>query len=284
VEGDLCRRKTVIIEFNPWYSQSKERIMTDFLKELSNVLSKVDLCIAHEIDRYLTVLGQSNTGFLSTIASFFVNSNKDLIKTHFDRVNKSITELGILVFVFIDDIDRLMADEILNVFQLVRNTANFRNTIFILAYDSNYVVQTMEDSDFVNPQDYVEKIVNLPFSLPSTNLATSQKYKKDLFKKALKITFDDEAKKSVNLFVDRFGADMTFRQIKRLSNSINSTAYKLLVFKYEKLSVYLYDLLLLQYLQIISNSIYQVILNRDKRMFEELPPSGFSTINDNTTD
>ncbi len=65
-----------------------------------------------------------------------------------------------------DDIDRLAADEIRQLFQVVKAVADFPNVIYLLAFDREVVVKALEVSGATNGDDYLEKIVQVPFTLP----------------------------------------------------------------------------------------------------------------------
>lgn len=70
--------------------------------------------------------------------------------------------------VFIDDIDRLNAAEIKEVLRLIRNTANFPYIQFIVAYDKNYVCETLKNNGINTPDRYLEKFFNVEMSLPKS--------------------------------------------------------------------------------------------------------------------
>lgn len=69
------------------------------------------------------------------------------------------------ITVVIDDIDRLPASEIRDVFQLVRLTASFPNLIYIVVCDRNQVEKALKKQGLSGRQ-YLEKIVQFPFDLP----------------------------------------------------------------------------------------------------------------------
>lgn len=57
--------------------------------------------------------------------------------------------------------DRLNKTEIIEVLRILRNVANFRNTVFICGFDKSYVIKTGE---FKN--NFLDKIFNLEINLP----------------------------------------------------------------------------------------------------------------------
>ena len=62
---------------------------------------------------------------------------------------------------FVDDLDRLNKSEIVEVVRILRNVANFQNTVFICGYDKSYVIKT---GGFDN--NFLDKIFNLEINLP----------------------------------------------------------------------------------------------------------------------
>jgi predicted KAP-like P-loop ATPase len=68
--------------------------------------------------------------------------------------------------VMIDDIDRLNTAEIRQVFQLVKLNANFSNTVFLLAFDNERIAAALEDIAPGPISEYLEKIVQVAFTLP----------------------------------------------------------------------------------------------------------------------
>ncbi|MEI6634282.1 MAG: P-loop NTPase fold protein [Chlamydiota bacterium] len=74
------------------------------------------------------------------------------------------------VLVVLDDIDRLLPDEIRLVFQLVKSNADFPNMIYLLLFQRDYVENVMEQAmggkEIIRGRDFLEKIINVGFDLP----------------------------------------------------------------------------------------------------------------------
>ena len=66
----------------------------------------------------------------------------------------------------IDDIDRLNAAEVRQVFRLIKLNANFANTVYLVAFDKVLVVKALEEVAPGSPAEYLEKIVQVSFELP----------------------------------------------------------------------------------------------------------------------
>ena len=74
-------------------------------------------------------------------------------------------KIGKPIVIVIDDIDRLDARETRLVFKLVRMTANFANTVFLLAYDRDKVGKRITEKG-IEGEEFLKKIVQTSFPLP----------------------------------------------------------------------------------------------------------------------
>jgi hypothetical protein len=70
------------------------------------------------------------------------------------------------IIIIIDDIDRLYSKEIIEVFQLVRSLADFPNVVYLLSFDRDIVVKSLEKAQCGNGSEYLEKIIHYPIELP----------------------------------------------------------------------------------------------------------------------
>jgi predicted KAP-like P-loop ATPase len=66
----------------------------------------------------------------------------------------------------IDDIDRLTAEEIRQLFRVIKAVADFPNVIYLLAFDKAIAIKALEQIQDLSGEDYLEKIIQVPFELP----------------------------------------------------------------------------------------------------------------------
>lgn len=78
------------------------------------------------------------------------------------------------VVVIIDDIDRLNAEEIRLLFQLVKVNADFPNLVYLLLFQTNIVTRALNDVAVDNGAEYLKKIVQVPVEVPQASRALMQ--------------------------------------------------------------------------------------------------------------
>jgi len=81
-------------------------------------------------------------------------------------INGALNRSGTKLLIILDDVDRLNATEIRQVFQLIKLNANFSNTVFLVAFDRRPVEKALLDVAPGPPREYLEKIVQVGFDLP----------------------------------------------------------------------------------------------------------------------
>lgn len=167
IERHLDKNKRVIIHYNPWLNSDRKSATLSFFDEMSSALKAYDSSLSNDILKYAKMLIDSSGGKYSNLLNACLNLDATpTLRERFEEINKAIKRTRLQIIVFIDDIDRLYDSEILEVLSLIRNSANFSNTIFIVAYDRNYLVAALKKVNNYNPQAYLEKIFQLELPLP----------------------------------------------------------------------------------------------------------------------
>lgn len=75
------------------------------------------------------------------------------------------------LLIVLDDLDRLSAEQMKAIFQLVKAHMDFANVVFLLLFQRDTVEKGLRKVGF-NGADYLEKIIQVPFSVPA--IASSQ--------------------------------------------------------------------------------------------------------------
>lgn len=155
----------VIVEFNPWKSSTSDLIIRDFLNSLAISLSKLNGDLLKEIEEYSRLLSKyDSTSISEKLLDFITTTNS--IDNQYSVISNLILKLKKKIVVIIDDLDRLDKEEIVQVLKLIRNTADFSNTVFIAAYDRKYIDSAIHKMNEHHSNLYLEKIFQMELALP----------------------------------------------------------------------------------------------------------------------
>lgn len=165
---NIMQNNYKIVDFNVWKCNTPKDINKSFFLQLAKVIDKENNFLFYNrlswlIRKYLWELSGTyffGFDFIKQIFSDWIDS-PTYIK---DEINKMMSDRKFPILVFIDDIDRLNKQEILEVFRLIRNTADFNNLIYIVAYDDNYIRNLMNNNQLAD--NYLKKIFQLVVTLP----------------------------------------------------------------------------------------------------------------------
>ncbi|WP_162915854.1 KAP family P-loop NTPase fold protein [Paraflavitalea soli] len=169
LEEELKNNPDVIqIRFNPWITPNISNSTAIFFSDLANKLSEYDETLKTEITTYSRELLQSvDNQTFSFFKQLFDSSVEEKgMQDQIDLINDHINRLKKKVVVYIDDVDRLEKKEVIEVLRIVRNSANFSNTFFIVAFDKSYVTACINEALINNSENYLEKIFQLEYYLP----------------------------------------------------------------------------------------------------------------------
>lgn len=97
--------------------------------------------------------------------NYFKKSVTDTKNEIIDLLSKSKKKLLIII----DDIDRLSSKEIKQIFRIIRTNTDFPNTIYLCAFDRTVIEKNLEEQPGINGSDYLEKIIQVNFTLPLTS-------------------------------------------------------------------------------------------------------------------
>lgn len=188
-EVDPKNEKPVLISFNPWNFSCNEHLLKQFFIRLYNELSlskdrklgKVGTALkkysfALEFSNYLPIpayaaklitnAGKKGAEIVGDKLESYSLSKSDDIFLQKEKVINLLKGQDRKIIVIIDDIDRLSNEEIRLVFKLINSVANFPNVIYLLSFDKDIVVKALEKVQEGNGEEYLEKFIQIPISLP----------------------------------------------------------------------------------------------------------------------
>lgn len=195
-----------------------------------------------------------------------------------------LSDLDEPVLVVIDDIDRLTADQIRMMMQLVKANADFPNLVYLLLFERGIVESSLSDPDNdIEGAKFLEKIVHLKFALPEARGQVRggefrSRLKSELssrtFPKALvkEIEVDEEIAHVIEHILPQFVDSM--RRVNRMIPSFvfylsrfvdeeedvtNARAESVLTERLRDLEIYPADLLVLELLREFESAVYERI-------------------------
>lgn len=160
--------EVIEMNFDPWNSYSSKAIIRDFFDNVEEALRPHHVNLAKLLKKYADKLVELNDNSIaSTVqASVTIFSSGSSLNSLFNSINTALKEINCKLIIYVDDLDRLDKEEIVEVIRLVRNTANFHNTIFVVGYDRGYLTRALKDHNPYNHEHFLEKIFQLEINLP----------------------------------------------------------------------------------------------------------------------
>lgn len=187
IETKLREKHQEVIWFNPWKCQSIQQINIDFFNLLTGVLKQYDSSLAKPILKYSDLLDSVEAPKIVEYIINLFSSQEDSMSELKDHIIESLSEIKVPIYILIDDLDRMDADEILAVIGLLRNTANFPYLKYVVGCDRDYLLEKLKEKNI--DQDYLQKIFMAEFYLPEIYAVAP--YYEECRKDIEKMTQDD---------------------------------------------------------------------------------------------
>lgn len=281
-----AQREVIVMRFNPWLYDKEAQLTKVFFEELRRTLAPYSSKLSKSIGNYADLLLAVDSSWLK-LAHQLLRLSQRSTTEQFDQLSQEIQKLGRKVVIFIDDVDRLTREELLELFNLVRNSSNLPCLYFVLAYDKSYVLKTLQ-GDGEHMSRYPEKILQEEYPLPKLTpdkiwivleqcLNETRFGREDKDKK--QGAEDEQARNKENkvstLLGELKGKGVnlpyhltTIRMVKRMVNAFNSR-YELL----HKVGVAPFDLFIFELIYYVYPSVYDYLLEIHKKAIASLDAS-----------
>ncbi len=182
------KSRPIVFHFNPWNYSDQNVLVSQFFRSLAFSLKRKDYgslikTVGEKLEIYsncfipLALIPEPTVSWLSISFSKILGglgkagkalgnqSSRDLTVTK-EELSKTLEKQARKIIIVIDDIDRLNDIEIRQMFQLIKMLGDFPNTIYLLAFDRNVVINALAKVQEGSGEDYLEKIVQFPIELP----------------------------------------------------------------------------------------------------------------------
>jgi len=221
LEAALGRHAHVTaVRFNPWHFDSEDQLLRGFFATLAETLGRSLPTKREEIGRLLNRYGgllSLATVSIGSVVQIGVgdaarNLGEALSTVELEdlrrRLENVLEEEGKRVVVLIDDIDRLDRREIQALFRLVKLSAGFAHTSYVLAFDDDIVAASLGErygaGGAESGRAFLEKIVQVPLHLPPPDELALRRLAFAGVEEALRVSGIDLTEEQGEAFVRHF--------------------------------------------------------------------------------
>ncbi|MBI2419375.1 MAG: hypothetical protein HYV28_16050 [Ignavibacteriales bacterium] len=264
----LEQKKTpVIIDFNPWLVDGESDIIQDFFRTLRFELGKYSGAFSSSINKYVRLISKATKNqYLESIVDFF-DTNEEPAGNAKMELNNLVKDINHDIYIFIDDIDRLTPNEILQVLKIIRSTGSFSNITYFVAFDKGYVSASLDGLKIHEPIFYLEKIFPSQRQLPAIGSKKIRKRMVEAFQESAlppafleEVTHLIEGKPSIeDDFIDVY--IRTFRDVHILVNTFANHISNL------KDDVNFRDFLFVTTLYVKNKKLFELLKDNKERIF-----------------
>lgn len=177
----------IVVHFNPWWFSGKHQLLESFLNQLAAALQMPDKGenagkasgLLKKLSAGLRPLswipyvgelakaGSEAAGNAAEFAKTMADAAKQDVHGLRNAIDEALTEFNRKILIVMDDIDRLAADEIAEIFLILKAVADFPNTVYFLSFDHDVVCSAIKEKLGVDGGTYLEKIVQLQIDVPT---------------------------------------------------------------------------------------------------------------------
>ena len=214
--------ETILLDFNPWMYRKAPNLTQIFFEELSRALAPYSSALASGFTRYVDhILDKDDSAWIQLGARLLPQGFKaKSTSEQYEFLKKEICKLGRKIVIFIDDVDRLDGEELVELFSLIRNSSlSFPNMSYILTYDKEYVASQLQNKFDAHTYRYMEKIVQVEYLLAKT---TPEQLEEALRRELKRIGYCDLWRDIKNSGLQLSYHLPTLRVIKRICNTLSS--------------------------------------------------------------
>lgn len=178
--------RPIVVNFNPWWFSGQDGLAMTFLgqlqaafpdnyrsfKEIGKTLSEYSDALGTAAAWAGTATGHPWVGTITRLTEgLFKRKPKDVPALK-RAVSEILNKRAQRIVVIVDDIDRLVPDEVRQLFTVIKALADFPFVTYLLAFDRDVVKGAIENQTGMPGGAYLEKIIQVPFELPPVPPAT----------------------------------------------------------------------------------------------------------------
>lgn len=274
----------IIMDFSPWSYENIDSLISNFIDILKRECMFATCNLSKTLAEYKDIIKNKYLS-ISMLLQLLKELDSDVdndLNTLKNDINNTLVKLNLKIVIFIDDIDRLTKNELINMCKLLKSIANFKNTIYVLPFDRAKVSEVL-NTECADGSDYLDKITNFNVDLRKAGTESLKDFLLDNLENIAKennskitVKSDKENIELQNRLLDNFkinysqnyeilfrGLFQTRRQIKRYLNHIN--------FLYAPDETNIYDFLNITAIQYFYPKIYDLVYQNKNLLCKEYP-------------
>ena len=247
----------VICDFDPWTYNSEEALLVSLFDTILKVtgVNYSSFYMRRIItDLMSLVLDKSNIGkFANRIISN--SSINDSIETLKNKINSYLISENKTIVLFIDNIDRASADNIILLFKLISTIFDLKRIVYVLSYDKSRVNDILDKTLEID-KHYIEKIIQQEIPVTKLSKNSLNDIVRTCVNNVLKYYIGETYNRNEFDYIIEFiiGYITDIRMLKRMINSAFSITFI-------DDSLYKPDLLALEIIRFIDSELYNLIKN-----------------------
>jgi hypothetical protein len=196
VEEINAARKTSqsfhVVEFEPWMYSGSGKLVSLLFNEVVDDLSPTGGKSRHLKERtgqfaniFLPALSDAASAAnvvvpgVGTVSSSLIkafsglakatdptNDDIDSLARRREKLKRKLEKSPDRIIVFIDDLDRLMDDEVVEMLRAVKAVGDLPHMTYVLLYDRDSITRSLDATCHGKGDEYLEKIIQVPLDLP----------------------------------------------------------------------------------------------------------------------
>ena len=268
----------ILLDFNPWMYRKAPNLTQIFFEELSRALAPYNSALASGFTRYVDhILDKDDSAWLQLGVRLLPQGFKTKSTSEqYEFLKKEIGKLGRKIMIFIDDVDRLDSEELIELFSLIRNSSlSFPNMSYILTYDKEYVASQLQNKFDAHTYRYMEKILQEEYLLAKI---TPEQLEEALRLELKRIGYGDLWRDIKNSGLQLSHHLPTLRVIKRICNTLSSRRKEL------ESNVALFDWFIIELIRIQYPRLFDFLRENYSRVFDILENKRAIRTNDSKGD
>lgn len=262
----------LVVNFNPWRFPDENSLLKNFFRFLAE---KFDASLETTGEK-LGSFANKYAGVLSPISAFGFNAKEiakgiaetvpeaDLENLR-ERIERVLSENDRRIVIIMDDIDRLDKEEIQAIFRLVKLSANFPNTAYILSFDIERVAEALAEKYGSKDAgiNFLEKIIQVSLPLPPVTPENLRKMAYQELDKLLDKHKIELSKNEAGTFGYEFqeAFDSKLKNPRLVKRYINRLTFLFPILLNE---VNIFDLMLIEAIHVFYPKLYGIIRDNPK--------------------